>query len=51
MKHFSEGFEEKWHQSKEFFYELLLENVGVNVESEELLSKSRIGHNGSMFHK
>lgn len=42
-KHFSEEFEEKWHQSKELFYELLLENVGAGVEGEELIGKSRIG--------
>ena len=42
-KHFSEEFIEKWQQSKELFYELLLENVGVGVEGEELIGKSRIG--------
>ncbi len=32
-KHFEKGFEGKWYESKEFFYELLLENSGIEPYS------------------
>jgi hypothetical protein len=30
VKHFAKGFEGMWYESKEFFYELLLENSGIS---------------------